>query len=36
MIFTVDLLYLAANVQQNGDSFWPDVQAFIIFFLHKI
>ena len=30
MIFRVDLLYLAANVQQNGNSFWSDVQAYII------
>ena len=22
MIFIVDLLYLASNVQQNGNSFW--------------
>ena len=35
MIIWVDLLYLAATVQQNGGSFWSDAQTYINF-SHKI
>ena len=35
MILLVDLLYLAATVQQNGGSFWSDAQTYINF-LRKI
>ena len=35
MIFRVDLLYLAATVQQNDSLFWSGMQAYTKF-SHKI
>ena len=31
MIFGVDLLYLAATVQQHGSSYWSDTQTYQLF-----